>query len=438
MEKMPYWEYLKPARQKLGLSIETLSEGVCSVSYLSLIENGKRPLTMQIWRQLKPRIGDQIETELNFDEMWVFDELTTAVRLLQQPSEQLSMLFRASLIDFIRQAIASESRGDLLRAKETYRQLFSLAMSSELEWNEVCGNANWEFQMRVFVAEQLCRLEADTNSLDSAVSVAEQMIRIATERDLSRTDEIRSLKSLLIGIESELGKFESSDRHLNELDFTAESDRDRAINLWLRGQLLLDRGKTVESAFVLRSATELLQGHALKATQFRLTNAAVWSECLADTQLSPTAFEDLSQAVGFFRSSGNIPDLASCLNTLSFLAMRLGLFEFAENSRSECLSLADAIAGPRKARLICGIALVDISLGHVERALEQLRVAQKILVGSDHGRTTAKIWAQMADIYEKIGDTTTSLECMKLSLESMGVSGKPMSIARENLVITQN
>jgi tetratricopeptide (TPR) repeat protein len=415
------------------MSIEEAAAGICSPSYLSLIENGKRPLTSRIWTELSARLGGPVEQEQRITDARIYDELTSSARLLQLPSDKIVQEMQTILPTALMNAIQLEASGDYRGAASAYSRLLAIGITNEQAWHEVCGFSSWSIRMLIFIAEQQCRLEADANNLEAAVAAVGPVLDLIRDQKLNHLQESRSLFGLVAGIQSEMGNTELSFKLLDELSSTEKSDTDRALDLWLRGQLLLDQGRLIESAFVLRSATELLRGNAMKATEFRLLNATVWSECLADTQLTNSAFEELASAVHFFRRAGNTGDLASCLNTLAFLGSRLGLTEFARSANTEALSLSEQIEGPRKASLQSGMALVFTQIGEDAIALDLLRKAREMLELHNFGRRAATVWAQMSHIFESLGDTQSSVACLKASLSCLGVTGAPLEIANTDV-----
>ena len=425
---LPSWRGLRSARLASGLSLDEASAGVCSASYLSLIETGKRPLTPKIWQGLAPVLGGRIGEDDFARSTAIYLSVQTSIRLSSAPNASTLSKLHPKLSDHLKRSIEFESQGAYSNALTEYRRIFELGNNCDASWYEICGGSYWAPQLYVLIGEQLVRLEADSNQLAVAIELAENII--ANPNCSNATQELRALKGLLSGLFSEIGDMERAESILADLDRSGTSSSERALALWLRGQILMDNSKFMEGAFVLFRATEMLQDDAELATRLRLTNAALWAECLADTRLNAAGLQAIASAVSYFRETRNTPDLASCLNTMAFVAFRLGLIDLAEGCNDEALEMGDLVEGLRKASLLSGIALVFGSMDKSERALEQLRNARHTLEHGDYGRKSATIWAQMSEQYEKLGETTLSLACLKASLASLGISGSPLTVTR--------
>jgi tetratricopeptide (TPR) repeat protein len=414
------------------MSLEDLAKGVCSPSYLSLIETGHRPLTSKIWTQLEPVLGGHLADQVLASSVAVFAGIKSAVLLGIVPGDSALFTLEPWLSSRLQACIQHELEGELTKALSCYREICDLATSSWPDWQQQCNFAPWSVRLHVFCAEQLVRLEADTYSITRAIEVAEDTVsRYMAEE--ATADEVRSLRSLLCGLYSEIGDSERADRLSIELSSTGKTDSERAMALWLRGQILMDSGKFLEGAFVLNNASQLLDIRVASATGFRLQNSALWAQCLADTQLSETGLEDISAAVNFFRSSGNIPDLATCLNTMAFVSYRLGYVDLSSDCNQNSALFLKDLEGARKASLLAGLALVETMLQNFDPAFEYLKQASTLLERSDFGRKSAVVWAQLSEIYEKLGDTKSSLTCLKASLASIGITGAPLELGSSNL-----
>ena len=70
-EEINFHNFMKMIREKKGISLQTLSEGLCSISMMNFIEQGKRIPEKMLRDRILARMGisgDIYEDYLSFDE----------------------------------------------------------------------------------------------------------------------------------------------------------------------------------------------------------------------------------------------------------------------------------------------------------------------------------------------------------------------------------
>ena len=154
---LPSWRGLRSARLASGLSLDEASAGVCSASYLSLIETGKRPLTPKIWQKLAPVLGDRIGEDDFARSTAIYLSLQTSIRLSSVPSASTLSKLHPKLSDHLKRSIEFESQGSYSNALKEYRRIFDLGNNCDASWYEICSGSYWAPQLYVLIGEQLAR-----------------------------------------------------------------------------------------------------------------------------------------------------------------------------------------------------------------------------------------------------------------------------------------
>ncbi|KQV18866.1 helix-turn-helix domain-containing protein [Kitasatospora sp. Root107] len=424
---------LRELRQKKGLNQQDLASADISVSYVSLIETGKRAPSDAVLKALAERVGCSVEyLRTGRDDARVHElELKIAFgdmamrngangEALQSYSEALAaapflseeMIHRARL----GQAMAFEKLGQLEAAIQLLTSLFE---SSDV----VPGSAEW-----TQLAVALCRCYRDSGDQMLSVEIGERAMRTLDGLGLSVTDDHIQLGATLISCYRSRGDLTQAKLIASRLIPAAEQTGSRIA----RGSVYWNAAVVATSQGRIREALTLTErALAMMAESDNVRHQALLKGSYGYLLLSmPDADLDRTKEL-LEESQEALLDVGSAMEqarnevSLARLAVRLGrpTDALAHASRALGLLRNEAHWEAAEARVILAHAQymngeqgdAEATLRAVERQLSQVPVSR------DH----ATVWRHVGDLWKEMGNAQEAMGAYENALAEVGLLALP-------------
>jgi tetratricopeptide (TPR) repeat protein len=199
---------------------------------------------------------------------------------------------------------------------------------------------------------------------------------------------------------------------------------DAVVSLWSASQVSYQRGDFVQAREQIQGASHLISGLDRKMSQARLIQASIFISCLTNQVPTDREMEDLIQIIELFRLEKSAADVANTLNTLAMAYLSRGEIDNAVSKANESLSYCKDLPKLEKAERLVDNAQVLQGCKVESQPMNLLLEAASLLQENTKSRATAKIWAQMAEVYEGLDQAGQALECYRNSVDAAGVSLK--------------
>jgi len=402
-------------RTHLGLSLAEVAEGVCSVSYLSLIESGKREPSKNVLARIRLRLGLR---DANAERIAILDALDSA-----------EAEFRLGNFEQAEQWLRSAGPGvgaTLLSAEiADARGEFELAIRG---FTDVSDDVTASPLQRVKALTGKCRVLRDFGEMSAAQSCGESALHEASALGVEAIEAQAELRATLAGVYCETGDIRRAHELLEALDSDASvSEWKRAALEWGKSTVLSTEGKFGESADYARRALSRLRSLDRPRTEANLIQTAAWLELKAGNASKSQIFADLQRAESVLRSVGAPYELAMCLGTIAEADSIFGDAEHARQAISEAVQLTQKLDAGFRARVLADGAMVSLRLGDLAECERLLLESRRLLEGSGAARSAALTWRQLGAIHEALGQVDLALSCLKAATDLVGLGAHVVS-----------
>jgi tetratricopeptide (TPR) repeat protein len=403
-------EQLRTARRNAGLSLAEASDGICSISYLSLIESGKRNANPRMARELAARMEIKLPKPL----------ITAGIHPLADRAE---MAYRAGglkaakkFIDRMDNApeallilgLDAEGNGNLEKAADYLKRAFEAPFVSPVT--------------KMSVALSRCRVLREMGHLQHAISVGEHALEEWRGYSDELTDVVVGLRGTIAGAYLETGDFHQA-AELNDLELNKlPSPRAKAMNLWAKSNLAYEEGDFIEAELITREAlvwARLADHPRMTAT---LLENRVLTELKTDKPNLEQILTDLDTAESLHEEyDGNKAyTLKARAIALAMKGDRVGALEQLELAR-ELTSTEYSVDYSK-----FSFAAIEVYslLGLAAEEKSQVDVCIKSLEKSGANRTVAVMYRNLAEIFLKLGEKDRALECLLKATEMFGLDSQ--------------
>lgn len=402
-------------RLEMGLTLEQVAEGICSVSYLSMIEAGKREPSRKIKVALCYRLGLSAGTDRVAGESALLNKCLLALRLGDLDAARLTI-----------NLIENPGERDLVEGQLLEREG---RLAEALQLLVLCfENSGSGMLTKVLAAIAIVRIETSLSDYHRAIQVGESALSSLRENSDLFPDEYFELRAVLAGVYSEVGDLNRALSLVEDNIAGYESNWSRVMKLWTQSNILHAAGDSSEAALKAESALEIAKAIDRPiALAHMQQNHAYYSLKSGKFDMSLITTE-LSEAEDIFRASNAQAALATCLDTQA-------LARWHENRREESFSLLrEAYATmPRqdtaaRAKLLLSSAETHLKLNARLEAKNLLVEARQLLEKQKASRAEAQAWRTMADIYEELGDKESVIACLKASTDLLGLGSSTLVV----------
>lgn len=404
-------QYLRQARLQSGLSLEDTAKGICSVSLLSLIERGQRNASPEILEAIHIRLDISDEDAPNKSES---TELIQACLEFQNNSSQAAKKWLPR--------IKNENEALLLQGLIAARDGDYQVAISALE--TTARNKSLSVKSLQRAALGLIRLERNQGDFYSAIYWGQQHLEHLAKQNFDTTSLEFETKATLSSVYLAVGDLTKASELVKSRPDSVDTTWDAVVSLWSASQVAYERGDFVQAREQILGASQLVAGLDRKMSQARLVQASIFISCLTNRVPSDSDIADLLQIIELFGLEKSDADLANTLNTLAMAYLLRGDIESAVSKADESLSYCNHLPKLEKAERLVDNAQVLLACKVETQPMNLLLEAASLLKDNNKSRATAKIWAQMAEVYEGLDQSDQALECYRNSVDAAGVSLK--------------
>ena len=394
-----------------GLSLEETANGICSVSLLSLIERGQRSASAEMLEALHQRLGISDSDTPNRSES---TELLQACLELDNGSTKAAKTWLSKLKNeneaLLLKGLIASSEGKYalaINALETTVRSKALPVQS--------------IQRAVI---DLIKLERNQGDFYSAIYWGQQQLEHLQKQNFDTTSLEFEIKASLSAVYLAVGDLAKASEMVKSRPDSVNTTWDAVVSLWSASQVSYERGEFVQAREEILGASQLIAGLDRKMSQARLIQASVFISCMTNQIPSDTDIENLNQIIELFSVEKSDADIANTLNTLAMAYLLRGEIDKAVAKANESLKFCEELPTLEKAERLVDNAQVLYSCKVETQPMNLLLEAASLLHENQKSRATAKIWAQMAEVFEGLNQSDKALECYRNSVEAAGVSLK--------------
>lgn len=405
---------LREARAVSGLSLEEASAGICSPSYLSLLEAGKRKASVQISTKLAHRFGLSFQAGMStaapsmaFDLVLaalVAGELDYAERNLEtvmDPVERKLLTGRLKTQRFqfddaitTLRAVESESRP---------RQLLNFHAGLTLTY--ALRNAGYLLPA-IQVGEKFAAMSADIAQLPNSLRI--------------------EMFAVLASIYKDTGDL-SRARQLTELSMqSAVTTWEKIMGLWASASLEEVVGNYAKAREAAETAASLAHEFDNSLAEARLNVISATVELQDEKPNLKRVAERINNAESVLRAINLREDLAWCLAAKAELASFGKDHKLVRDLFDEVFGLLKDVQHESVARILAESARSYIRIGELELAKQSLLDSRALLEKQGARRSEASVWTLMGNLYEELGEPVLALSCMKSATELLGLQSRSL------------
>lgn len=405
---------IRNRRRELNMTLEECCDGICSLSYLSMIENGKRPLTVELLEKFTLRLGlNELNAHSRFSLEAMFTSGLIAIRsrhideVRQILAEMPESVFKDALVGLLH-----ESLGEADLSVAALRPL----LSQDVEPN-----------LFLLIANSLVRQLFQAGEIESAMEIGEFSLRKATAHHRPLDDALVELRGTLANAYAYLG---DGTRGLELTGNNLPQQRtswSQVIEDWSLASHQLKSGEMASAAVSFRRAFDQMIEFDRPVAKARLLRAAVLARLNAGEQPGADSLIELEYALDVFAASSLDLDQIETNYTLALLHFRNGSALEAKSVAQELSIKLEASSTPKA--LILKIDLADLlfDMGELEQALNLVSAAKRALEAAKGGRLLALAWSRLAVLQEKLGNQQEAYEAMKQSVAIAGLTPRSVN-----------
>ncbi|MFE0458565.1 helix-turn-helix domain-containing protein [Kitasatospora sp. NPDC058965] len=419
---------LRELRQKRGLSQQDLTSLNLSVSYVSLIESGKRVPSEAVLKALAEQVGctvdylrsgrddarvKELELKVAFGDMALRNGANgEAVQsygeaLANAPLLQEATVRRARL----GQALAFEKLGRLEAAIQLFTKLYD-------DPGTVPGTEEW-----AQLAVALCRAYRDSGDQVMSVEVGDRALKRLDRLGLEYTDDHIQLGVTLIGCYVQRGDLTQAQLLVNRLSAVAEQSGSRVARgsvCWNAALVARSRGQFQEALALTERALMLLaETDNVRHLGVLKVNCATY---LLDAD--STDYERIEELLTDSREAmlevGTAFEQAGVEAQFARLALRRAEPRGAIDRAGRAIGLLHNAAPSESAYARVLLAQAQFDLGEERSARETMRAVERELLRLPNNRAGAAVWRQAGDVWLANGHPD---EAMALYQRALGGAG---------------
>ena len=407
-------EVIRDRRLDAGLSMVEVAHGICSESYLSLIEAGKRTPSKKIREQLLARLktltkdeqADTISLDFRVAEMALkigdADAASKALASIENPTERRYI-----------EAVRSEIEGRLNEALASLKKL---------------REQSCEGLLRTKIALAFTRVSRDIGFTEQAIACGEGEL---AQKQETLSDEIDStifeLRAVLASCYLAKGNIQRALAISNEIPLAKNISWETVISLWTKASTLESSGDFSGALEASRLAGEICRQIDRPIAEVRLKLIELQCRIELDEVSGETLFE-LEAAKSFLRSKNLKFDIAEALMIESRARFLLSDFDGAERLLDQALVEVGSDTSELKVRILISLSECCLANESQSKARGFLELAHSELSRFfDVSPTMASSWRQIAMIYSQLGEVSKGFECLLRATEVLGLPSSVMS-----------
>ena len=270
----------------------------------------------------------------------------------------------------------------------------------------------------------IIKLERSQGDFYSAIYWGQQHLEHLSKQNFDSASLEFETKAALSSVYLAVGDLAKASEMVKSRPQSVDTTWDVVVSLWSASQVSYERGEFVQARDQIQGASQLIAGLNRKISQARLVQASIFIACLTNQIPTDRDITDLLRIIELFRVERSNADIANTLNTLAMSYFLRGEIENAISKANESLTYCNHLPKLEKAERLVDNAQVLQTCKVETQPMNLLREAASLLQENNKSRATAKIWAQMAEVYEGLDQAEQALECYRNSVDAAGVSLK--------------
>jgi len=423
---------LRTLRLARGITQRELAGDTLSVSYVSLLESGRRTPGPEVLAQLAERLSCTVEELRGEVQTTATRPSALSVRFGQlalesgQPDRAATHFGAALDSPDLDPLLRSDARIGMARALEAEGRLEEAARAYEELVQEALDAPTYLASVGVLLSWCGCLLEM--GQLHRVVEVGGGAMRQFDRLDAWDSDGAIQLLATVAAAHFELGDVDQAERLLREgLDRATRmhSPRARASVLWNASQIATERGRHREALDLAEEALAYFRHGSDRRSAARLLGAYGYLLLRQEPPRPAEAREVLNEALAGLTDSGRGFDRGTILVEISRAHLMTGdPAAAAEAARQSIVEAGPeaALQGAR-ARIALGAALA--AQGDADGAAEAFAGAVGLLTRMQANREAARAWTELGNVLAEAGDADGAVRAFQQATAELRLGPPP-------------
>lgn len=426
---------LRQLRTAKGLTQRELAGDSLSVSYVSLLEAGRRTPTESTVSALAAILGCT-EAELLGGKSLPAERPTLLTLRLGQlalaggdAAEAHSHFTTVLSVPDLDPLLRTEATVGAAQALERQGRLRDAALVYEHLVQEAVHDPSNHASIKVVIGWCRCLYE-----LGDLTRVTE--IGAATMQELDRlsawqSDSAIELLATVAAAHFELGDLQQAERLLREGLERAErmsSPRARAAVLWNASHLASERGQHREALELAEEALAYFRHGNDRRSAARLLSQYGYLLLRQEPPRVDEARSTLEEALSILREHGARYELGYVLTELSRAYLLKGEVRDAVGAAEQSLSELGPEAALERARAATALAAALAADGARDRAAELFTTAAETLSRMNTSRQAARAWVELGEMLVQAGDTVSAVNAFRKATAAMNLGAAPSNV----------
>lgn len=395
---------LRRRRQSLGMTLESLSNGICSTAYLSLIEQGQR--------YPSERILDLLETRLHA--LGSESGLSAQLNALRVAEFQI----RQHGIESVDENVAIKPHQAMLEALERERKgEWASALGQVALWLKTNEGSR---DLVLFGARIKLRLLRELGYDAEALRFASQILAGPKPTIRNRQSDLLDIAFQTADLYAHAGAWRDAQNVIDEHRDLIEEPRDVVNSLWASSSASFAKGDLGAALADTQEALRIARDLDTPILHAKLTQNSVWYELMAGEGDPAEQAKALDESIAILRKANSAPILSHSYNVYALIRARQGdAAGFRENAaQALALSLDHNTRGHDQLLVSLGeIALACDDSEFAKSALDQLDARTRKVSA---GRNEAIILQRAGQLARRLGDSERALRYLEESQNLLG------------------
>jgi tetratricopeptide (TPR) repeat protein len=407
LSQIKFAQQLRQLRKARGLTQSQLAGAGLSVSYVSLLEAGKRTPTHQTVQILaealdcavadlmEPGAGQPLalvlaQADLALEAGQVTNALERYEQALAAGQDSPELARRARL----GQAHSLQRAGRLIEAAKIYERCVRLGEADP---------AN-EASLQVYVG--WCRCLYEMGELARAAEVGKEALAEFDAAQARESELSIRLIATVAAVRIELGDLREAERLLDdglERASRVKSPTARGSILWNASSVAYERGRYQHALELSEEALRIFRGSGNRAYLGQLLGARGYLLLRCDPPRVDEAYECLAEALDHLAEAADPVGKAYVFTELCYVHLARGDTDQAIATAQNAHHLLGPTAMLEAARATTALAVALIASGQAERAEEMFTEAATVLDRLGATRHAARAWVELAHALVKTG-----------------------------------
>lgn len=426
MSQITFAQQLRQLRKARGMTQRELAGTGLSVSYVSLLESGKRsptPETIQILADalacdvrdlVEPGDGGQplalllAQADLALEAGQVGAALERYEQALGAGHDSPELIRRARL----GQAQSLQRAGRLIEAAKVYERCVRLGEADP---------AN-EASLHVYVG--WCRCLYEMGELVRAADVGKTALAEFDAAQARESEMSIRLIATVAAVRIELGDLREAERLLDdglERASRVRSPTARGAILWNASSVAYERGRYQQALELSEEALRIFRGSNTGPYLGKLLGARGYLLLRCDPPRVDEAFECLTEALGHLAESADPVDKAYVCTELCYAHLARDEIDQAIHAAQDAHNLLGPTAMLESARATTALAVALTAGGQHERARALFTEAATVLDRLGATRHAARAWVELAHALVSTGQTEAAVTAYDNAARAMNI-----------------